>query len=780
MSVIKIEEFSREFYETEKDGKIVSGGYNNEVGLGTTTVPPKIKEAVDRGDFRILDSYPPQGGKFALIGREIDKYSVLAVATSLREDGSRPGVCYRYFWLEKPQNENIDGIGTLLLWWEKVVKPKFEFNWQPNNPRLDYFADTRSRDYFIQSNSEFKDWLPKIKINSSQSQLALDNNGENISYKGLHYLAIHLHQSSNFPISWAWNVKELDKKQKFTIIYYTNSKIEINRLYNPNSSAIVKRDEPIPPPGYIDWQPTRDCLSDLAKNENINQNKLSELVNYLQHSSILQWNWSQINDQKIINQSTTPSGARYKALRAILGGEEVQGWLDWLRKTSNQTFQPTSLTIQAALLKASHSENTKNAYNQLVSRVNEGISQMLLQCTSPDITNNQYDNIEWLLFKSNTVLSSDFVNYTWSSYLQGYAKNLVSWLSAEDTQRNDDFYKQIRETLSEWDKKGKINGKYPLFPEYKKLALLFEKCKNYDLSAVLYQLSEGDVPEDISKNVNENVNEKIIRLRKRQKKANIYLIGVAVLIAILALAAGMRFAPGVFHLPNLPQAKDNSAKNNFILPRNFERDLDLWDNTGDPQAKQRLIQFLKDELPEILKDKDNDGNNEGRKKTSIATTNTFIKNAFTPTVSLSKDNPVKSDSPPDDIKIIQQMLNFIKYTSNSEELQFYTGDGEITGQFDQKTTEAIKNFQRIKMKLNQTTGTVGPDTWKKLQDSFKEEQVKPVKEFLRKSFEEGTNDNEIKQNINKLKSCKEDPTKAIEFIPCLKENQKILKKEDQK
>ena len=331
--------------------------------------------------------------------------------------------------------------------------------------------------------------------------------------------------------------------------------------------------------------------------------------------------------------------------------------------------------------------------------------------------------------------------------------------------RSDNFYTKIRETLSQWAAKGKASGKYPLFPEYKKLALLFEKIKDYNLSALFYQLSEGDVPEDIY----ENVKVEIIRLRKRRKKFDIRIIGAAV-IAAIALTGGISFV--------ILLAKTNtvSEKNNSILAINFERDLYLWDNTGNSEAKQRLIQFLKDELPDILKDKNNPENDEYRKNDSIAKTNTFIKNAFTLTVSLSqeptKDNPVKSGSPPDDIKIIQQMLKSIKYTSNAIPLPFYSGD--ITGEFDEKTKEAINKFQLKQMNLEEKklTGTVGPDTWKKLQESFRDEQVKVAKQLLQNSFQNRQNDDDIKKNIKNLQICQK--KEAIEYIDCVQKLSKDI------
>ncbi|MFY7884788.1 MAG: hypothetical protein ACOVOV_08095, partial [Dolichospermum sp.] len=106
----------------------VSGGYAFEkIARASHEVPPEIREALINDYFKLNDNYPPDQDDFSLIAREInDKYSVLAVANRQLDDGGRPTIGYKYFWLDKSKlSRYVDGIGTLLHWWSKN-EPKFK------------------------------------------------------------------------------------------------------------------------------------------------------------------------------------------------------------------------------------------------------------------------------------------------------------------------------------------------------------------------------------------------------------------------------------------------------------------------------------------------------------------------------------------------------------------------------------------------------------------------------------------------------------------------------
>jgi len=435
----------------------------------------------------------------------------------------------------------------------------------------------------------------------------------------------------------------------------------------------------------VDWQAIKNCLSSAMKNDGSpNEIKLSELVAYLEKIPSSEWNWEQVIDKNILKNSTTPSGASYKALLAILGYEKVQDWLKWLSSGSNTYYQATSLTIQAALLRVSDSKENKISYEYLENCIQKSMIELVLQAKSKTTPENQVQNIEWLLLNSHSLLSPDLIDYSWPSYY----RNKLSMPQPQNTKNKQNKRKSSnrRQEL-----------KFPLLAGNK----------------------------------------------------NLLIILVIILVVIFGLALGMSF--GIwqkFHAQRSDEGGD-SGKNNFIFGSTLERDLYFWERAGDKQAKERINNFFAE--------KDFD---------KAMATNTYIKNSFTPTISLSQeptnDHPIKSGSSPEDIKIIQKILKSLKYQYSGGERPFY--EGTITGKFDD-IVPAISQFQSLEMELPQATGVVASKTWQALKESFKNEQVKDTKEFLLNSFQTRPNDKDIKKDISELLKCKEKG--AIDYIDCL-------------
>ncbi|MFM6008551.1 MAG: hypothetical protein ACKPA7_32075 [Sphaerospermopsis kisseleviana] len=128
MTGIPIYQFCRAFENVRWSDvyqRYVSGGYAFEkITRWNREVPEEIRQEVINGYFALNDNYPPEEDDFALIAREInDKYAVLAVANRQLDDGGRPTIGYKYFWLEK-SSPDVDGIGTLIFWWSEN-EPKF-------------------------------------------------------------------------------------------------------------------------------------------------------------------------------------------------------------------------------------------------------------------------------------------------------------------------------------------------------------------------------------------------------------------------------------------------------------------------------------------------------------------------------------------------------------------------------------------------------------------------------------------------------------------------------
>lgn len=249
-----IYEFSKKFDNIEcKEGIWVSGGFELEktqaffrsnYGNGNISeIPAEIRQSVAEGHFEIpnacttnqltnedflmrvkrreIDIAHPQLQDIALIARELDNYySVLAVATRQMDNTWRSKmVGYRYFWLKTSELNTerpdlVDGIATLLKWWEQNQKPCFDMNPESyeNSPNRNQPNLSKQVIYKNVTRSNYKP-VPQIYQSNRpclfDSTLAFD-------YWKLHAQALHI---ANLKPAWAWNVRKLTKPETFTVVY---------------------------------------------------------------------------------------------------------------------------------------------------------------------------------------------------------------------------------------------------------------------------------------------------------------------------------------------------------------------------------------------------------------------------------------------------------------------------------------------------------------------------------------------------------------------------------
>ncbi|MGK7876137.1 MAG: hypothetical protein AB4426_23420 [Xenococcaceae cyanobacterium] len=234
---ISIYEFSRGFsnaHYSEQYQTWVSEEPTQSIDRENFPVPQPIQEAVENGDFAINDNYPPESDEFALIARNIGKYSVLAVATGEIDAAGRPLVAYRYFWLERFQvrqeetgeETELDGIGTLLGWWYRASQPRYHLDENQNLP-----IERQKYPVNLYLTQEFDSYFPEVAGIFSQITYLPDariaeKNNDDIFPQPLawHSLVLGLQAEYKFqeryqiPISWAWNVRWLDRPERFALI----------------------------------------------------------------------------------------------------------------------------------------------------------------------------------------------------------------------------------------------------------------------------------------------------------------------------------------------------------------------------------------------------------------------------------------------------------------------------------------------------------------------------------------------------------------------------------
>lgn len=194
----------------------ITGGIGEKIGQYNYPIPEKIKLAVNEDYFQINCNYPPTNNEVALIARDIDEYSILAVVTGEIDNKNLPIAAYRYFWTEK-SHPDMDGIGSLLLWWFRNNQPRFLMNKDYTTKKLPNGLLYTSK-YFEQYYSEIAEILQQS--NSLPCLLTIKKTNTQIlpTVTGCHCLALHLHDNKKQPISWAWNLHSLVNSNIFTVI----------------------------------------------------------------------------------------------------------------------------------------------------------------------------------------------------------------------------------------------------------------------------------------------------------------------------------------------------------------------------------------------------------------------------------------------------------------------------------------------------------------------------------------------------------------------------------
>ena len=535
MSGIPIYQFCRAFdkvHHSKKHDRYVSGGnVFGKITLGNAPVPEPIRQAVIDGYFRLNDNYPPDQDDFTLIAREIDdKYSVLAVANGELDDGDRPTIGYKYFWLEK-SSPDIDGIGTLTYWWYTHKQPKFDMFElvQQSSPKIFYF-DTQQfgkptfKEPQFQEISEIVENQEKIpyivdvvlfreKIGQQQQQC--------LEYMKPHYLALGLSVRAKYLNAWAWNVQKIEYPEAFLAVFYATQKdIPSNirnrnlpplpETHNPNnqtSVAIQLENTTHPSTETLNLIPPakesriKSCLSSLANafNQNrLDDRKIQELFGYLRDYADA--DWTNCIDKTTLKNASSPHDIYPQLIYLVAPNNKLSE--NWLLKMvqsleiDTKKTSPRILEFQRVLLEASFEYEDSLVNQRLISSIYTGISYLLNQLMSTEKGNNK---IEFLLTQSQNV---------WSYYFLTYAELIKKRIFSEEKtiieESMENFCQEILTLLQE-----SKNITLEKRKQYKKLASTFIKINYYSLAGTFYYI--GDKYGNIPPNIRDSIDPKILR-----------------------------------------------------------------------------------------------------------------------------------------------------------------------------------------------------------------------------------------------------------------------------
>lgn len=511
MSVVHIYQFCRAFDNvrySEVYGCYVSGGYAFEkIARASHEVPPEIREAVINDYFKLNDNYPPETGDFALIAREIDdKYSVLAVANRQLDDGGRPTIGYKYFWLEK-SSPDVDGIGTLIYWWLNQNQPKFDMaeldKQLSQSPQIFRVHEQYKKLIFEEDQLQN---IKRIVVEENKIPYTVVVTKElwrkrYPEYTKLHYLALCFSDRATRLNAWAWNVHKIAYPERFLAIFYaTQEDIPKNISKQPlpspqkdNSNTSVSTPTKENTTQTVPVQKIKKCLKDIARifadTDELDSKKTEELFEYL--AKYPNENWSDFIDKTTLQVIHDKFTLIYKAEIYLLLPKEKSSFLIEILNSTNfgnssgkSTSNSIAIEFHAQLLNASYKYQNEQIINRLVFSIYTGISYLLNHLMADDNGSNQ---IEFLLTQSKSIWSKTFLKYA-----EQVEKRIFSEEEIIVEESLETFCQKILTILQEPKNITLAERK-----QYEKLVSTFIKINHYPLAGTFCYISDRFIPQDI-------------------------------------------------------------------------------------------------------------------------------------------------------------------------------------------------------------------------------------------------------------------------------------------
>jgi len=720
---IKIHRFYRGFIKVKKGNDYVSGGYDSKVYQPSQEVPELIKQCIKNDDYAIPDTHCPQNNDIALVAWEIQKYSVLAVSSEMKDDkGGRETNAYTYFWLET-EDDRVDGILTLLNWWLKSEQPQFDWyqqSWQDK--------ETKS---CLKRNDGHNKQLPEKLLNeissesppylSTKETLNIDAETETF-YTEFHTLARVIQKIKKVPdLAWAFNVRKLDQPQNFLFVLCHD-----DRSANDIKSDLKNKTN------YDYYRMPADIRNEIGNLSTkitkylLNRpNKWEEnLLNILKTTPSENWDWDTIldNRQTTSNQSTKKS-ANSRALIAIFKPKYSITWLNWLSEKPNRRYQKDSLKFQEKTVMNMYAIHKDLDF--LKEKIRSQISCLLYELLTSSLQEAQelYEKIEWLLIKSKSV---------WSYQFKVYAKFKVlpRLIGEKETPDDDIFVRELRDFI---DKNKRENQVY----QFSRLANLFETVTP-DLARQFSSWAK----------LSGQSNSSQLKIASILFKAAPILIVIVLLMAVVSLllvpeSYSLRLENWIFSL-FYNRASESQSSINLSIETSLEKELyhQQESNNVTPKSQYKTVYLLEnliqafEETPSALTG-------------SLTEVPTYqeLKSLFLPDVPPNLEQGSSGE--------LVYLLNDILQKNNYEYSEDYNN-------FNGRTKRGVTSFQQ---QHNLTpTGKVDRQTWEKLlgYPSY----VENIARFLKRTYE-----NEYEEALVKVKSLQRCKSQVIltdgEYGSCL-------------
>lgn len=499
MNTIHIHEFSTGIdFEGNPDNwvsKKFIGGYMNST---LDAIPAVVHNAIANEEFAISEAASRE--QAAIIGREVEgfgeSWSVIAIVTRGKDNKGRGVSVYRYFL--------CCGLGKLpdiIFWWYQSKSPTFNpFDSQTRNYPHEFSNIDKKKGDLIQ---KFQDLL---EDNSIPIIISYERKCSPLI---LNELATHITKNNEF-ISWAYNVEDLKKPNRFQVIYPASKNAERN-LWKAleNESSFVN--------SFAEEHPTNIAINSLISGK-FKPEYVKTLEQNLSNNQITVEFWQQIFSQHGIQQAYKNyhgREAKLLTLQAIIIPETIVNFLTWLNESKNkESLYQESQELQMKI------EQSIDIYN---SPIGSNIFDSINICIVNLINNTQLESATLMILSKQGFWSSMYEN----QYIIGlridldnrgrHKRNIedlnkyLSKLPNKDNRPqklyilNNTAWTKIRNELdSAWESLLTRNEKYfPLAKLFEDLANLKDKKNttrnNLRFAVFFYHLSQGNIPNHIFK-----------------------------------------------------------------------------------------------------------------------------------------------------------------------------------------------------------------------------------------------------------------------------------------
>ncbi|BDA65947.1 hypothetical protein CAL7716_001130 [Calothrix sp. PCC 7716] len=477
---IEIHEFSTGIRpERTADGGWISRGFTGQyMNVTLPSIPPAVERSIANREFAVTEgassNYPAIIGR--VVGSGEDTWSVVTVVTRGKDEIGRSLSVYRYFL-----HNEANSLRLIIAWWEKNGKPKF-------NP-FDIRAIGQANLFEVTSvqSPDFQREALALPMNMSEPMLLQPQ--QQYDLQTINTLAIKKTNTYNNgqPVSWAYNVEALEQPRKFIVIQAASQ-----RAYEILNRAI-KNVPQVLAPIVADEEGLKSAIRGLINSSQVKRELVQTIAEALQNQQISKEYWHSLFDgqgaKTAINQKIySPQTVKLITLRAMVIPETLPEFLVWLNVKGTKDKPDENQTASLEFQQAIRSEFPKD---RLADGIKLILPKLLNQSISPD-------SVYWLLIGVGSAwvyCQKQFTNDI-SDDLQLISNYVLD--SKGQSPFPTDNLKCDKQT---WGKliihcKSIASG-HSQVDYYKPLAELFEKLKEYPLSAYFYQVSEGIVPKDV-------------------------------------------------------------------------------------------------------------------------------------------------------------------------------------------------------------------------------------------------------------------------------------------